>query len=99
MANFVSASLCNVMNIKNTTTIATIVYLTLVILTFVTYWLGESGAKGLSISLGVFALALIKGTMISEHFMQLKFVSGFWRFPVLIWLVILAIVIFTAFNT
>jgi len=87
------------MNIKNTTTIATIVYLTLVILTFVTYWLGESGAKGLSISLGVFALALIKGTMISEHFMQLKFVSGFWRFPVLIWLVILAIVIFTAFNT
>ncbi len=73
-------------------------YLSLIALTLVTYFIGEVGVHSLMLSLGVFAIAIIKGAIISEYFMQLKLVRGIWRMPILIWLLILVVVIFTAFN-
>jgi len=70
----------------------------LIVLTLVTYQIGESGVSSLSISLFVFAIAIFKGVMISEYFMQLKWVKGIWRWPVLVWLILISIVIYSAFN-
>lgn len=64
----------------------TLVYLLLLILTFITWYIGVSGMSGIGISLAVLGLALIKGQMIGDYFMGLKAVSGFWRWVVFIWL-------------
>ncbi len=86
------------MNIKHSTVSASVVFAILIVLTLVTYQIGESGVSSLSISLFVFAIAIFKGVMISEYFMQLKWVKGIWRWPVLVWLILISIVIYSAFN-
>jgi caa(3)-type oxidase subunit IV len=87
------------MNIKKQSTVVeTVVFLLLIMLTLVTYQVGKMGLSGVNISLGVFAIALFKGALISEHFMQLKHASGLWRWMILIWLILLGIVIYLAFT-
>lgn len=99
MAHFIFFGLCHVIMVeKNTITVLNLVYIVLVALTFASFYVGETGIKSLVISMGVFAVAIFKATMISEYFMQLRLVSGFWRLPVIIWLAILSIVIFLAFS-
>ncbi len=83
---------------KPSTTVETIVFIVLIVLTLVTYKVGETDMSGIFVSLGVFAIALFKGALISEHFMQLKYASGIWRWLILIWLILLGIVIYIAFT-
>ncbi len=98
MVNPVSFGLCNVMQTRDSTIVASVIYALLIVLTLVTYQIGEIGVSSLNTSLLVFAIAIFKGIMISEHFMQLKKVKGIWRWPILIWLMLLSIVIYIAFT-
>ena len=84
---------------KQSTIVETVVFVLLIALTLVTYQAGRMGLSSVEISLGVFAIALFKGALISEHFMQLKYCSGLWRWMILIWLILLGIIIYLAFTT
>ena len=66
----------------------TVIYLLLMALTFVTWVIGKAGLSGLGISLLVLLFALFKGLLIGEYFMGLRTVSGFWRLPVMVWLLL-----------
>ena len=66
----------------------TLIYLLLMLLTFVTWYIGRSGMSGIGISLLVLGIALFKGQMIGDYFMGLKAVTGFWRWVIFIWLFI-----------
>ena len=66
----------------------TIIYIALMGLTFITWMIGKAELSGLDISLLVLALALLKGLLVGDYFMGLRSVSGFWRLPVLIWLLL-----------
>ncbi len=76
---------------------ATIVFVILIILTFITFFIGESGTSSLTISLFVLALALIKGELVGAYFMGLGGIRGLWRLPILIWLFIPGSLITIAF--
>ena len=64
-------------------------WLLLVLLTFSTYAAPQAGLQGKGLIIAVLFLALIKGNIITESFMGLRRVSGFWR-P-LLWLYLLVI--------
>ena len=64
------------------------VFTILVILTFVTFYVGEKGLGGLTIALFVLGIAIIKGHLVGAYFMGLGRLRGLWRWPVSIWLVI-----------
>ena len=57
-------------------------------LTCITWMIGKAGLSGLDISLLVLALALFKGLLVGDYFMGLRSVTGFWRLPILIWLLL-----------
>lgn len=76
---------------------ATIVYIFLIISTFLTFFIGESGASSLTITLFVLALALIKGELVGSYFMGLAGIRSLWRLPVSIWLFIPGTLITIAF--
>lgn len=69
----------------------------MLLLSCITFMAGESAANGLAISLAVLGVALLKGHLLGDHFMGLAKVRGVWRWVVLIWLVIPALLIGTAF--
>ena len=73
------------------------VYLLLMFLTVVTWAIGQAGLSGLNISLLVLAMALIKGQLIGDYYMGLKTVRGFWRWIIVLWLLIPGALITTAF--
>lgn len=75
----------------------TLVYALLILLTLVTWGIGRAGLGGLGLSLLVLAFALIKGQLIGDWFMGLRGLRGLWRWVVVIWLVIPAALITTAF--
>ena len=75
----------------------TVTYLILMLLTFVTWMIGQAGLSGLGISLLVLSFALFKGLLVGDYFMGLKSVSGFWRLPILIWLLLPGALITWAF--
>ncbi|MCU7837879.1 MAG: cytochrome C oxidase subunit IV family protein [Candidatus Thiodiazotropha sp. (ex Troendleina suluensis)] len=62
------------------------VWLLMMSLTMITYLIGQVGVGGVSASLTVLGFALIKGQMLGDYFMGLKRLSGFWRWPVSLWL-------------
>jgi cytochrome c oxidase subunit 4 len=64
------------------------VWLVMLLLTGITYAIGQQGLCGLGISLTVLFLALLKGHLVGAYFMGLSQVRGFWRWPVTLWLVI-----------
>jgi len=66
----------------------TLVYLVLVILTATTWGIGRAGLHGLDFALLVLGFALIKGHLVADWFMGLRGVRGFWRWVVVIWLLI-----------
>ncbi|MCU7846368.1 MAG: cytochrome C oxidase subunit IV family protein [Candidatus Thiodiazotropha sp. (ex Monitilora ramsayi)] len=74
------------------------VWLIMMGLTLVTYLIGQLGLGGISASLTVLAFALIKGQMLGDYFMGLKRISGFWRWPVVIWLFLPGGLISVAFT-
>lgn len=75
----------------------TAVYLSMVVLTLVTFLIGEAGASGLGVSLLVLAFALIKGELLGDFFMGLKGLRGPWRWVIFLWLFVPGALITTAF--
>lgn len=73
------------------------VYLGLLALTLVTFAISAAGLGGLTVSLSVLGLALVKGQMVGDYFMGLKAVTGPWRWVVALWLVVPGALIGTAF--
>jgi cytochrome c oxidase subunit 4 len=64
------------------------VWLFMLLLTGITYGIGQQGLSGLGISLMVLFFALLKGHLVGAYFMGLSRVRGFWRWPVTLWLLI-----------
>ncbi|MDH5786022.1 MAG: cytochrome C oxidase subunit IV family protein [Chromatiales bacterium] len=58
---------------------STITWLLLLALTLVTYAAAQLGVEGKWLILGVLAIALIKGKLIIDRFMGLRWVGSFWR--------------------
>lgn len=77
---------------------STWVFSLLVVLTFITFYIGEQGLGGLNIALFVLAIALIKGHLVGAYFMGLGGLRGLWRWPVSVWLIIPGGLITTAFT-
>jgi len=77
--------------------VCTWVWLLMLLLTTLTYAIGERGLSGLAISLGVLGIALLKGHLVGAWFMGLNQVRGLWRWPVTLWLLIPGGLIGTAF--
>ena len=75
----------------------TLIYVILMTLTLITWMIGKTEMSGLGISLLVLLFALVKGLLIGDYFMGLRVVSGFWRWPILIWLLIPGALISWAF--
>ena len=75
----------------------TVVYLLLITLTGVTWLVGHLGLSGLSASLPVLALALLKGQWVGDFFMGLKGIRGAWRWVVSLWLLLPGVLITIAF--
>ena len=74
------------------------VYLVLIILTFATYLVGELGLSGLTAALLVLAGALVKGHLVGDFFMGLHGLRGPWRWVIPIWLLLIGVLITTAFT-
>ena len=55
------------------------VWLFMLLLTGITYGIGQQGLSGLGISLMVLFFALLKGHLVGAYFMGLSRVRGFWR--------------------
>ena len=73
-------------------------YLMLIGLTLVTWFIGVKQLSGLQVSMMVLGIALLKGQLIGDYFMNLKQVSSFWRWAVTIWLLLIGGLISYAFN-
>jgi len=58
---------------------STMTWLLLLALTFATYAAAQIGLEGKWLILGVLAIALFKGKLVIDRFMGLRWVSGFWR--------------------
>ena len=72
----------------------------LVAATVFTWWLGKSGAAGVSSMLLMLGAAAIKGTLIALDFMALRGVKFIWPAVVVGWLlVVLAIIVGTYLVT
>ncbi len=67
-------------------------------LTLVTWFIGVKQLSGLQVSMMVLGIALLKGQLIGDYFMNLKQVSSFWRWAVTIWLLLIGGLISYAFN-
>lgn len=74
-----------------------VIYALLVSLTLVTWFMGQSGLQGLSLSMLVLAIALFKAQLVGDYFMQLKPLRGIWRWVVSLWLLIPGSLIAVAF--
>jgi cytochrome c oxidase subunit 4 len=73
------------------------VWLAMLLLTGITFGIGQQGLSGPDISLGVLFIALLKGHLVGAYFMGLSQVRGFWRWPVTLWLIIQGGLISAAF--
>ena len=73
------------------------VWIILMLLSLVTFIIGQQGLGGLHISLLVLGFALLKGQLVGAYFMGLGRLRGFWRWPVTLWLIIPGGLISTAF--
>lgn len=66
----------------------TVVYLLMISMTLFTWYVGVAGYQGLLVSLLVLGLSLLKGQLIGDYYMGLKWVSSGWRWLVVGWLLI-----------
>jgi cytochrome c oxidase subunit IV len=58
---------------------STVIWLILVMLTIVTYTLGEKGLSGKYVMLGLLVITMIKGQLIANYFMALRKTKLIWR--------------------
>jgi len=75
----------------------TAVFISLVLLTLTTWQIGKTDLTGLSLTLIVLSIALFKGLLIGDYFMGLRGLQSFWRWVIIIWLVIPGTLITWAF--
>ena len=73
------------------------VYVILLTLTFITWYIGVHNLSGRAFAFLVLGFALLKGQLIGDFFMGLRQVSGFWRWAIFLWLLIVGTLITTAF--
>jgi cytochrome c oxidase subunit IV len=73
------------------------IWLLLMALSYVTYLVGVSAIDGLWAALLVLGFAVLKGQLIGDYYMGLRWVSGLWRWVIALWLVIPGALITTAF--
>lgn len=73
------------------------IWLLLMALSYVTYLVGVSGLEGLWAALPVLGFAVIKGQLIGDYYMGLRWVSGFWRWVIALWLIVPGALITVAF--
>ncbi|BAZ92878.1 hypothetical protein TspCOW1_22640 [Thiohalobacter sp. COW1] len=66
----------------------TLVWLLLVALTLLTWGVGQEGLNGPAVSLGLLAVALVKGHLVGDFFMGLRRVRGLWRWVIALWLLL-----------
>ena len=79
------------------TGLSTLVYGILLLLTIFTWQIGESTSGGFFTSTLVLIVAMLKGILIGDYFMQLKPVRNGWRYVVILWLLLPAGLIGSAF--
>lgn len=77
----------------------TVIWLVLMLLTCVTYSIGEVGLSGSNIMLAVLCIAAIKVQMVANYFMGLRRTRWLWRGIVLGWLLIVIGLITIAYLT
>jgi caa(3)-type oxidase subunit IV len=73
------------------------IWLILMILTGITYAIGEAGLGGVGIMLTVLGTAVIKVEMVANYFMGLRRTRWLWRGIVLGWLLLVASLITIAY--
>lgn len=64
------------------------IYLLLMLLTLFTWLVGVSGQSGFGVSMLVLGLSLLKGQLIGDDYMGLRQVTSFWRWVIVIWLLL-----------
>lgn len=64
------------------------VWLVLMSLTLLTFMVGQEHLSGLTVSLSLLAVAMLKGQLVGDWFMGLRRVRGPWRWAVALWLLI-----------
>lgn len=69
----------------------------LLLATGLTFWLGESGAAGPAIVVGILLLACFKGRLIVLHFMELHGAPRLWRCLLEGWLLVVSGAILLAY--
>ncbi len=74
------------------------VWLTLVVLTLLTYAIGVSGLGGAVVVAGILLSVAVKGQLVADVFMGLKGVRSPWRWIVTGWLFIVLVLIGVAFT-
>ena len=74
------------------------VWLTLVVLTLLTYAVGVSGLGGAVVVAGILLSVAVKGQLVVDVFMGLKGVRSPWRWIVTAWLFIVLVLIGVAFT-
>ena len=65
-------------------------WLLLLVITGVTFWMGESGssASSLAVALVVLGLAFVKGMLVALEFLELREAPALWRWLIAGWLVL-----------
>lgn len=74
-------------------TLATGIWIFLVLLTLFSYELSAQGYAGNALVLTVLATALLKGQLIIDRFMMLKSAPLMWRMIISLWLLVVLVVI------
>jgi cytochrome c oxidase subunit 4 len=75
-------------------------WLILLLITCVTYWIGEGGLAGhgsMVAVLIIFALAFIKGLLVCLDFLELRHAPALWRWIVMGWLVVVVNLVVLAY--
>lgn len=73
------------------------IWLLLIGLSYVTYLIGVSAIEGLWAAPLVLGFAILKGQLIGDFYMGLRWVRGPWRWVIVLWLVVPGALITTAF--
>jgi hypothetical protein len=72
-------------------------WLTLIIATGVTWYLGEVGAAGVAAIVAMLVIAFIKGRLVILDFMELRAAPRFWRILLEGWLIVVGSLILLAY--
>lgn len=75
-----------------------VIWLFLLCATALSWWVGERGASGFAVALGLLALAGLKGGLVILDFMGLRQVKFFWPALLLGWLLFVLALIALAYR-